>query len=226
MNTQEVPWYLLPTEILYNILLDSSYDDIVNFCFSHTGINTLCDDDNFWRDKWERDKNLYPNAKDKPEDITYKYFYYLVSHDLIKWISVYYIKSKTGYIPIYKNTDNLQTIVTKAQALIFNTRAKPIPFDDVERKIIPYDVNVFYISSMYNPWNESKTLYYPFATTNLEEPLIILPKMVETFDVYTQWDQINNIIFTYKPVSTSVKYTPRQRYLLSVGSRPGDFDWE
>jgi len=61
-------------ETLFNILLKiSDIDDLLNLCSTNTAIKSICDDDYFWKLRFEQD---YPNLSIRPsEGMTYKELY-------------------------------------------------------------------------------------------------------------------------------------------------------
>ena len=48
----------LTDDVFYDILLDLDYDSIKKYCLSNKSINLLCNNQNFWRNKFNRD---YPS---------------------------------------------------------------------------------------------------------------------------------------------------------------------
>lgn len=47
----------LPTETMYNMMLEIGYDDLMAYRNTNTAAADICGDDTFWRDKYQRDFN-------------------------------------------------------------------------------------------------------------------------------------------------------------------------
>lgn len=58
----------LPNELIYQILLESSYDDIIKWCQVGAVFSDICDDNIFWRDKLKYDYPEYLYLYDENSD--------------------------------------------------------------------------------------------------------------------------------------------------------------
>src|SRR5436305_13330427 len=55
----------LPTEVIFNLLLSSDYNTIINLCPTSTAINKVCQDNHFWNEKFIRDFGDFLKLSDK-----------------------------------------------------------------------------------------------------------------------------------------------------------------
>lgn len=74
----------LPVEIMYNIMYDMEYKDILSYCQTNTQARTICSDRRFWLNKLDRDfpdtkqpLSSYINPNDLDGKAIYKRFYSL-----------------------------------------------------------------------------------------------------------------------------------------------------
>ena len=72
----------IPSDILKLILYNLKGEDIIQFCQTNTQIAKLCSDDKFWLHKFL--KEFGPPIIRKPQNMRWKHFYYLITHDIIR----------------------------------------------------------------------------------------------------------------------------------------------
>ena len=99
----------LPRDNIIDILVKTDTSQLSTLCSSHSSINQICNDENFWRLKLNHDFRLY----NKPENLTWKDYYMWLY--IPKQIPVYGT-SRIGTISV-RRTESLRDLINKGNQL-------------------------------------------------------------------------------------------------------------
>ena len=104
----------LPRDNIIDILLNTNTNQLNKLCLIHPSINQICNDDNFWRLKLNKDFSLYNN----PTNSTWKDYYMLLY--IPKQIPVYIDKQQIGTISI-RRTETMQDLINKGNQIYYSS---------------------------------------------------------------------------------------------------------
>lgn len=86
----------IPTDVLNEILLNSTPETINKICQTHPRLNQLCNNENFWQQKLAKD---YPSVDNKPvQYATWKQLYRDLYLHKIKYIPIFYDDKLLTYL--------------------------------------------------------------------------------------------------------------------------------
>jgi hypothetical protein len=106
----------LPTDVLYEIMLNSNFQTIINYCQTNKDHKKICDDNQFWIKKFNTDHMpfLYHIPKENVN-------YYIKNDDSIKDYIKYEPSTYKEWIKLYRDTILYMDVATQFVDLILET---------------------------------------------------------------------------------------------------------
>lgn len=121
----------LPTNVIFNILLNSDLPTINNLCKSNSQINNICQNEYFWRQKYIKDYGM-PST----------------SHEMISWKNLYKYRNlsmpKRGNLLLFNNrmigviTDEVSKIFDDMIIVVFNENIRTSPLYQIGNSIYEF----------------------------------------------------------------------------------------
>lgn len=129
----------IPTDVLlYDILPSLSYSDLISLCQSNRDINQLCQNEKLWEMKLRQD---FPDAPMKPNNVTVKKYYQLLTCALI--IPIEFAKEKEqkiGHIFIIPTITTFRSVLSQIDDLLIKNSLN----------YIDYSINFDYFPTILN----------------------------------------------------------------------------
>jgi len=204
----------LPGDVIYNMLLDLPYEDIINYCQSNKYINKLCQNNYLWKNKFYRDFSNLGIDEFFPRIETVN-----LGNNIIKEYNKrtdQEISWRNEYHRVYSSKEAIKTI------MIHLLTKNGIQLNNINRKYDVYDIgrpDLYLLGIFLLPLNDAKfflNLYAPYSTSYRFNLITQLPNYLTLMYKWLNEELPNRLHPTLSDINESIHKIP-----TAVGSGYG-----